>query len=63
MAMSPDSPERPLMGTLKLMGGDDEPIELQLDRESAENLMSVLTILLLKGEGEDAPNATAPSEH
>jgi hypothetical protein len=53
----------PLMGTLELMGDDNEPIELQLDRESAENLMSVLTIFLLKGEGEDAPNATAPSEH
>ncbi|EHK53402.1 hypothetical protein MAXJ12_30337 [Mesorhizobium alhagi CCNWXJ12-2] len=43
--------------------GDDELIELPLDRESAENLMSVLTIFLLKGEGEDAPNATAPSKH
>jgi hypothetical protein len=53
----------PLMGTLELMGDDDEPIELQLDRECAENLMSVLTIFLLKGEGEDAPNAIAPSEH
>jgi hypothetical protein len=45
------------------MGDDDEPIALQLDRESAENLMSVLTIFLLKGEGEDASNSTAPSEH
>jgi hypothetical protein len=45
----------PLIGTLELMGGDDEPIDLQLDRASAEALMATLTIFLLKGEGDDAP--------
>ena len=44
----------PLIGTLELMGDDDEPIDLQLDRASAEALMATLTIFLLKGEGEDA---------
>ena len=53
----------PLMGTLELIGDDDHPIELELDRGSAEALMAVLTIFLLKGEGEDAPNATTPNEH
>jgi hypothetical protein len=45
----------PLIGTLEVMGHDDEPIELELDRASAEALMATLTMFLLKGEGEDAP--------
>jgi hypothetical protein len=45
------------------MGDDAEPIDLQLDRASAEALMAILTIFLLKGEGEDAPNATTPNKH
>jgi hypothetical protein len=53
----------PLIGTLELMGDDDEPIDLQLDRASAEALMATLTIFLLKGEGEDAPSPPAPNEH
>jgi hypothetical protein len=40
------------------MGDDAEPIDLQLDRASAEALMATLTIFLLKGEGEDSPKAT-----
>jgi hypothetical protein len=52
----------PLIGTLELIGDDDQPIELELDRGSAEALMAVLTIFLLKGEGEDAPNAATPNE-
>jgi hypothetical protein len=55
----------PLIGTLELMGDDDEPIDLQLDRASAEALMATLTIFLLKGEGEgeDAPSPATPNEH
>jgi hypothetical protein len=46
----------PLVGSLALMGNDNEPIDLQLDRASAEALMATLTVFLLKGEGEDAPS-------
>jgi hypothetical protein len=53
----------PLIGKLELMGDDDEPIDLQLDRASAEALMATLTIFLLKGEGEDAPSPATPNEH
>jgi hypothetical protein len=51
----------PLIGTLALMGDDDEPVDLQLDRASAEVLMATLTIFLLKGEGEDAPSPATPN--
>jgi hypothetical protein len=53
----------PLLGTLELVGDNDEPIDLQLDRERAEELVSVLLAFLLAGEGEDSPNATFHSEH
>ncbi|WP_394887504.1 hypothetical protein ACG873_21690 [Mesorhizobium sp. AaZ16] len=45
----------PLIGTLELTDDDGEPIELQLDRRTAEALMAALTKFLLTGEGEDAP--------
>ncbi|WP_353646533.1 hypothetical protein [Mesorhizobium sp. WSM2239] len=49
----------PLVGTLELTDNDSEPIELQLDRRSAQALMTALTKFLLTGEGEDAPPIAA----
>ncbi|PDT55477.1 hypothetical protein ATY30_12485 [Sinorhizobium americanum] len=45
----------PLIGTLELMSDEDEIILLELDRESAESLVSALVQFLDRGEGDDAP--------
>ncbi|RUW19299.1 hypothetical protein [Mesorhizobium sp. M1E.F.Ca.ET.041.01.1.1] len=39
----------PLKGTLLLITDDDEEIELQLDKDSAEALMSALGAFLMEG--------------
>jgi hypothetical protein len=53
----------PLIGTLELIGDDDESIHLRLDRERTEELVSVLLEFLMQGEGEDSPRATFHSQH
>jgi hypothetical protein len=58
MAISPYS-RAPQIGALELADNDGEPIELQLDRRTAEALMAALTKFLLTGEGEDAPPMAA----
>ncbi|RWD30856.1 MAG: hypothetical protein EOS22_06330 [Mesorhizobium sp.] len=45
----------PLVGKLLLVTQDDEEIELYLERDSAEALMSALAALLAEGEGQDNP--------
>lgn len=52
----------PLTGTIELIGGDDEPIDLRLDRETAELLISALVEFLANGEGDDSPNMTVHSQ-
>ena len=44
----------PLRGLLELAGEDDETYELILTKWHAEELLSVLTEFLSKGEGGDA---------
>lgn len=45
----------PLIGKLLLITEDDEEIELHLERDSAEALMSALAAFLAEGEGKDRP--------
>ncbi|WP_018240757.1 hypothetical protein [Ensifer sp. BR816] len=45
----------PLTGTLELVSDQEEIILVELDRASAENLLSALLQFLNKGEGDDAP--------
>ncbi|THK38655.1 hypothetical protein EHS39_09110 [Ensifer sp. MPMI2T] len=45
----------PLRGTLELVADDDEIIEVEFTRDSAEALLSALVQFLERGEGRDAP--------
>jgi hypothetical protein len=45
----------PLIGDCELMMDDDDIVNLRLDRESAEDLLSALVQFLAAGEGDDAP--------
>ncbi|WEX75241.1 hypothetical protein PYH37_000626 [Sinorhizobium numidicum] len=49
----------PLIGTLELISEQDEVIEVSLDRERAEALLSALLQFLAQGEGDDTPRITA----
>jgi hypothetical protein len=50
----------PLIGMLELVGADDQQIEVRLDLESAESLISALVQFL--AEGDDAPNISAHTQ-
>ncbi|MER8435419.1 hypothetical protein NKH36_18910 [Mesorhizobium sp. M1312] len=45
----------PLRGTLVLVDDEDNDVELELDNDSAEELVSVLMQFLMQGEGGDMP--------
>lgn len=49
----------PLVGTLELISDQDEVIEVTIDRERAEDLLSALVQFLAQGEGRDAPQITS----
>lgn len=46
---------KPLRGTLELVTDDDDTVDMLLDRENAEWLMSALVEFLMHGEGNDMP--------
>jgi len=48
----------PLRGALELVTDDDDTTVLELDRDSAEWLVSALVEFLMKGDGADAPKMT-----
>ncbi|MER9853748.1 MULTISPECIES: hypothetical protein [unclassified Mesorhizobium] len=50
----------PLTGSCELMMNDDGIVELMLDRESAEDLISALVQFLGVGTGKDAPRNRNP---
>jgi hypothetical protein len=45
----------PLEGRLTLVTDNDDDIDLLLDKDSAEELMSALAAFLMEGEGGDGP--------
>ncbi|RWK65228.1 MAG: hypothetical protein EOR78_13820 [Mesorhizobium sp.] len=45
----------PLRGTLALVDDEDNDVDLELDKDSAEELVSVLMQFLMQGEGGDMP--------
>ncbi|WP_214477506.1 hypothetical protein [Mesorhizobium sp. dw_380] len=49
----------PLKGTLLLITDDDDEVELQLDKETAEAFMSALSAFLMEDEGGDMPRLSA----
>ncbi|WP_214473364.1 hypothetical protein [Mesorhizobium sp. dw_380] len=49
----------PLKGTLLLITDDDDEVELQLDKETAEALMIALAAFLMQEEGGDMPRLSA----
>ncbi|SCW77616.1 hypothetical protein SAMN02927900_04843 [Rhizobium mongolense subsp. loessense] len=46
----------PLIGKLELMTETDEVVEVRIDRDTAEGLLSALVPFLAHGEGDEAPN-------
>lgn len=49
----------PLVGRLELMAEQEEVVEVMLDRETAERLLSALMQFLGHGQGGHAPNYSA----
>ncbi|BCG73875.1 hypothetical protein MesoLj113a_50330 [Mesorhizobium sp. 113-1-2] len=46
---------KPLRGALELVTDDDDTVSLELDRDTAEQLMSALVQFLMEGQGPDRP--------